>query len=269
MQRMNIFAISIVKNEADVIAQNLTDAARWADKIFVLDNGSTDGSWEIVQSLASEKIIPWKQDPTPFHYGIRAQVYNAFKHLATDGDWWCFRLDADEFYADDPRTFLSKVSRCHHFVASDTIHFRLTREDVAPGNHVRGIQDIRYYETHTWSEARFFRHRKGLRWTAPNVWPDHMGVLHPARIKIKHYQDRSLAQIRERIAVRTEARRNGHPGFAYSVAEDIDSYVRDRKDLNYYAGDNEWQITGPLRPLYQRWYDVVVKTVLHAIGVYK
>ena len=48
---MKIFAISIVKNEADVIEQNLKEAELWADKIFILDNGSTDGTWEIIQSL--------------------------------------------------------------------------------------------------------------------------------------------------------------------------------------------------------------------------
>ena len=39
---MKIHAISVIKNEADIIAHNLTKAAKWAHKIYVLDNGSTD-----------------------------------------------------------------------------------------------------------------------------------------------------------------------------------------------------------------------------------
>ncbi len=265
---MKIFAVSVVKNEVDIIAKNLLDATRWADKIFVLDNGSTDGTWEIVQSLASEKIIPWKRDTTPFYNGIRAQVYHAFKHLASQDDWWCFRLDADEFYADNPREFLAKVPKNHHFVVTDTIHFRLTHEDVAGGISPQGIEDIRYHEKHTWSEARFFRHRNGMEWTPAMVRPKHMGVMHPNRIKVKHYQFRSLEQIKMRVAVRAEARRHGHPGFVYSVDSNINSYIFDRDCLNYYAGDNKWDLTGPLTPLYQRWYEVAIKTVFHALGIY-
>ena len=48
---MKIFAIMLVKNEADIVASVLKDAEKWADKIFILDNGSTDGTWEIIQSL--------------------------------------------------------------------------------------------------------------------------------------------------------------------------------------------------------------------------
>ncbi len=265
---MRIFAISVVKNEADIIAKNLREAARWADKIFVLDNGSTDGTWEIVQSLASEKIIPWKRDSTPFHNGIRAQVYHAFKHLASQEDWWCFRLDADEFYADDPREFLAKVPRYHHFVVTDTIHFRLTHEDVADANSSKDIDSMRYHEKHTWSEARFFRHRPGLEWTSAMVRPKHMGVMHPARIKVKHYQFRSFSQIKTRVAVRAEARRHGHPGFVYSVDTNLNSYIFDKNELTYYAGDNNWSLTGPLVPLHQRWYEVVLETIFHTLGIY-
>lgn len=51
---MKIFAIMLVKNEADIVASVLKDAEKWADKIFILDNGSTDGTWEIIQSLKNE-----------------------------------------------------------------------------------------------------------------------------------------------------------------------------------------------------------------------
>ena len=266
---MKIFSISVVKNEADVIALCLQDASQWAEKIFVLDNGSTDDTWEIVKSLASDKIVPYKQDTTPFYDGIRAQVYQEFNHLATEGDWWCFRLDADEFYADDPREFLAKVPLNHHFVVTDTISFQLTKEDFANGNSPQGIDDIRYYSKQTWSEARFFRHRNQMEWTSAMERPRRMGVMHPTRIKVRHYQFRSLEQIKKRVAVRVEARRNGCPGFGYSIDENVNSYLGNRSDLNYYNNDNNWKLTGPENHLFQRWYDVIIKTVFHYVGIYK
>ena len=50
---MHIHALSLIKNEADVIGQSLAAAAAWADCIYVYDNGSDDGTWEIVRELAA------------------------------------------------------------------------------------------------------------------------------------------------------------------------------------------------------------------------
>ena len=84
---MKIFAISLIKNEEDIIEANLTDAAKWADKIFVLDNGSTDDTWEIVKRLSSEndRIVAWKQIHESFRDEMRSRVFNEFRHLASDG----------------------------------------------------------------------------------------------------------------------------------------------------------------------------------------
>ena len=91
---MKIFGICLVKNEEDIIEHCLTEAAKWADKIFVYDNGSEDQTWEIVQDIAkaNDKIVPYKKEALPFRDHLRAKVFNAYKHLAKDGDWWCFRL---------------------------------------------------------------------------------------------------------------------------------------------------------------------------------
>jgi len=266
---MKIFAISVVKNEADIIAQSLQEASRWADKIFVLDNGSSDGTWEIVQAMASDKIIAWKQDTSPFYDGIRAQVFQEFSHLATADDWWCFRLDADEFYIDNPIDFLAQVPKNHHFVVTDTIQFRLTKDDFAAGKSIQGIADIRYHDKKTWSETRFFRHRPGMEWPSTMDRPRHMGIMHNRRIRLRHYQFRSLEQIKQRVAVRAEARKNGFGGFDYSVNENVDSYLHDRQELNYYNNDNKWNLEGPVNHLYQRWYDILKKRIFHAVGIYK
>lgn len=41
---MKIFAIMIVKNESDVIRAVLTFGKVWAHKIYIMDNGSSDGT---------------------------------------------------------------------------------------------------------------------------------------------------------------------------------------------------------------------------------
>lgn len=270
---MKIFAISVVKNEADVIKYNLLEAAKWADKIFVLDNGSGDNTWEIVKSLKSEKIIPWKSEDKAFYDGIRAEVYHEFKHLADAGDWWCFRLDADEFYADNPVEFLTRVSSKYHFVATDTIHFKLTSQDLEEGlcldDSDNNVDYIKYYESKTWSEARFFRHRKDMIWEVGGELPKHMGILSPDRIKVKHYQYRSLKQIERRIATRTEAIKSGFVGWDHASNQNLDTYLGNQNDLNKYNQDNGWHLSGSINKNFQRKYDVIIKRFMFIMGIYK
>src|SRR5436853_6547718 len=98
---MKIHAITVVKNEADIIEYTMKDALKWADYIYVFDNGSDDGTWEKLQAMASDHLIPWKHDDAPFRESLRADVFNHFRDRAAPGDWWC-RLDSDEVYDINP-----------------------------------------------------------------------------------------------------------------------------------------------------------------------
>ena len=216
---MDIYAVLLVKDEADIIRPVLDAAAEWATGIFVLDNGSTDGTWEIVQSMESEVVHPWKQDQTPYRRSLRAEIFNQFRHVASRGDWWC-NMDADEFYVDDPREFLAQVPRRFHVVMKKSIDYRLTHEDVAEysftGDFSADRTKLQYLEPHSWIETRFFRHRPRLRWdssgpTASDL-PAHLGVHYPRPILAKHYQYRSPHQIQRRLDVRNAVPRDPEKG---------------------------------------------------------
>ena len=81
-----VFCLCLVKNEADVIEHCLKQACEWADRIFVMDNGSSDGTWEKVGAIASDRIVAWKTDGKPFSDALRAEIFNAFRHEASNGD---------------------------------------------------------------------------------------------------------------------------------------------------------------------------------------
>src|SRR5215469_2313613 len=61
---VKIHGLCIVKNETDILEESLASALRWCDHIYIFDNGSTDGTWELVKNLAIEhpQIVPYKQD---------------------------------------------------------------------------------------------------------------------------------------------------------------------------------------------------------------
>lgn len=224
---MKIFGMCLVKNEEDIIEQSLRAAAVWCHEIYVFDNGSDDDTWERVQDLARElpEVVPYKQDDTLFHSGVREEILHAFADRARVGDWWCI-LDADEFYIDDPRAFLERVPSRYEVVWKQDISYFFTTEDLEsyrrnPALYSANVpieQRLRYYNA-DWSEIRFFRHpddpyRPRIPWESPRTFP--------RRIRLKHFQYRSPEQIQNRIDTRRqgiesgvfahESRRNWVPG---------------------------------------------------------
>jgi glycosyltransferase involved in cell wall biosynthesis len=218
---MRIFGNCLVKNEADMIEETLLKAARWCDRIYVLDNGSTDGTWEKVQALATReaRIVAFQQLAVPFRNDLRRHVFEAFRAEARSGDWWCV-LDADEIYIDNPREFLAAVPARHHVVWGAYFQHYFTDHDVE--QHARDPQaypphgaaeDALQHWRCDYSEVRFYRHRAGLVWNHGSA-PRHLGVVHPRRIRFKHYQYRSPAQITLRLATRQLAIKQGCENFA-------------------------------------------------------
>lgn len=209
---MKIHAICIAKNEADIISECLRAAREWADYIYVLDNGSDDGTWKIVCELSKEfnQIIPYQKKSCPFYNALRGETFNAFRSRSSIGDWWC-RLDADEFYIDDPRVFLAKIPSKYTAVASASFQYYFTDKDLAiykkdPGvyrDNVSVHTKCRYY-LNNHGELRFVRHTKKFVWKPTEAWPDYVGRFYPVRIWLKHFQYRSPQQIQKRLDVRRE-----------------------------------------------------------------
>jgi glycosyltransferase involved in cell wall biosynthesis len=209
---MAIRALSLVKNECDVVAQSLTAAALWADAIYVYDNGSDDGTWEIVHELAatSPEIVPYRSEARPYSQALRKDLFEVYRERGARGDWWC-QLDADEFYLDDPRSFLAAVPEPYDEVWSASFEYYFTDLDAAryaedPSAYADDVpvaEKCRYF-VNNHSEPRFFRDTERLEWWEGG-WPDRLGPAHPRRIRLKHFQYRSPEQIEKRIETRRES----------------------------------------------------------------
>ncbi len=239
---MRIFAICLTCNEADVIAACLREASSWCDRIFVYDGGSTDGTWEIVQRLANDAIVPWQSEPQVFREGLRADVFDAFREEARAGDWWC-QLNADEFYVEDPRSFLAGVPAGFHIVWSVNLQYYLTPEMLADGPVDGPFETdrprFRHYEAAA-SERRFFRYRDRLRWDPAAAWPRHLGVNYPGLLHFRHYPLRSPAQIQQRLEVRRRHRAAGFEGWAHAASSDWREKLVPTAKLHPDNGDGKW-----------------------------
>jgi hypothetical protein len=208
---MKIHGLTLVKDEADVIGDMLEAASKWADHIYVLDNGSTDGTWEIVQEKAKAlaPVEAFGQDFRPYSNTLRHDLYRHYRHNAGPGDWWC-KLDADEFYIDHPHRFLARVPSDYRQVFGASFQYYFTDRDWAEweadpeGYERKPLRDrLRHYRNN-YSEPRFVRHGRSDLWSAghPRDTP-----AFPVRIWLAHYQYRSPRQIAARMRSRRAAGR--------------------------------------------------------------
>lgn len=100
---MSVWAITMVKDEADVIEPVLRHvAAQGVEGIIVADNGSTDGTREIIERLGeSDALDPvtlmLKDDDEPAYYQSAKMTNLADLAHACEAEWvWPF--DADELW---------------------------------------------------------------------------------------------------------------------------------------------------------------------------
>jgi glycosyltransferase involved in cell wall biosynthesis len=263
--RMKIYAICLVKNEDDVVGQTLTYAARYCDKIFVIDNGSTDSTWQIVQGLSKKQlqIIPFMQTQERYDDGLRWHVYEAHNRELTDSDWWMI-LDSDEFLAEDPRPVIGEAMRKRaDVIEAWQIQFYYTEKDYESwqtGGDSRAlpITSRRRYYRIDHREARFFRNLASGDWQTSFLrrklpmppWlrsasvkdsrqtlPIRIGKKLRRRILNRHYQYRDPPQIEKRLLLRY-----GNPLFAAQVkSPDWRSVMRASKDLYRYSEGDEWR----------------------------
>jgi len=234
---MRIHGLCVLKNEIDVVRQSLPAAAAWADCVYVLDNGSDDGTWEAVLELAERfpAIVPHGRDTRRFSSTMRRELFDAHRSSSREGDWWG-TVDADEFYIDDPRAFLASLPGEVDEVWSASFEYYFTDVDAAryredPSSYADDVpvaQKLRFY-LNNWSEPRFFRDRRGLDWN-DGSWPD---LRRPAsaRIRLKHFQYRSPEQIQRRLDDRRKALGGG--AFRHEGLPDWHSAVLNPLDVDF------------------------------------
>lgn len=243
---MKLYAICLIKDEDDIIAQTLTYATRHCDKIFVMDNGSSDRTWEIVQELAAKhpRIVPFERTLLPYSDALRARVYHQIHKQLEDDDWWMI-LDSDEFLAEDPKPLIERaMKQGADIVRSWQIQFYFTEKDLADWESGRDSRDRPIFERRryyliNWQEPRLFRNQRNREWNTgiSNTVPDGLGKVLGRRILNRHYQFRDPDQMEKRLKLRF-----GHSSFAAHVKSlDWRSTMRLSSDLCCFREGEPWQ----------------------------
>jgi glycosyltransferase involved in cell wall biosynthesis len=239
---MKLNAICIIKNEADIILETLNNALRFCDTIYVFDNGSTDGSWELIceESLIDERIVIAAHTDETYRNQFRNRVYNMYHHLFSASDWW-YILDADEMLTEDPRPMLVKaMQRYKNQMRVWQAQFYFTDKDLAvydQEDKALEVSERRRYYRINWREPRFFRNSPSEKWPetiSGKVPPFCQNLYHPSPI-CRHYAERTPEQIK----MRREIRLSNPYSFLHVKNKSDDDWLKRSKDCFYYQqGEN-------------------------------
>jgi glycosyltransferase involved in cell wall biosynthesis len=95
---VQVFGLMMVRNEADILRVNLLHHLTLGiDQFLIIDNGSTDGTPEILEELSRDtQRVHWTRDMGPFQESrFRSALSREAYHRGAD---WVLPTDADEFW---------------------------------------------------------------------------------------------------------------------------------------------------------------------------
>ena len=99
MTTMRSVAITCIKNEIDIVEAFTRHTLALVDQLVVLDNGSQDGTVDVLQALVKEGLpLEIVEDGLPGQYQPQRMTRLMHEHAVAryDADW-VFPLDGDEF----------------------------------------------------------------------------------------------------------------------------------------------------------------------------
>ena len=244
---MKINAICMVKNEADIIVETLTHALTFCDNIFIFDNGSDDGTSELIDQLCERhsNIFVDFRSSCEYKNQLRNRVYNKHHQQFSDQDWW-YILDADEMLSEDPREKLMDASEHgHQRMRVWQAQFYFTEHDLKYYDQedasVPYSSRRRFYRIN-WRELRFFKNHPDKSWSESESErvPSFCKGVSPHTPICRHYAERTPDQIQARVNLRN----NCEKGFMHVKSQDYSlqqSWLKRQEELFYYKGNGRFK----------------------------
>jgi len=259
---MRLVGMMPVFNESDIIEEVIEHLLSQGVNLVVLDNGSTDGSYEICKKFEANNLIKLKQyKSTNFDYGLLSRIlYDMALEQKPD---WIIRSDQDELLESGiTNTTLKDAiekedSKGFNLIQFDVFEFFMTDNDNEPGNSLR--EKLPYYSWQHDYTYRAWKHLPGTRVEDSlghhPIFPEGFKYKIPEKkLVLRHYRFRNKQQAINNNKIRLERIRNrpetkiGQNVHFKKISEKKYFEELDHKILNKYLEDNNWNYEGKCIP---------------------
>jgi len=216
------FGVSMVRNEIDVIEGVVRHTSGEVDELIIADNGSTDGTREVLDELSRDLPLTVVDDPDVAYYQSEKMTALA-ERAAGCGATWIVPFDADEIW-------YSRLGRIRDVLASFNADTRLLHADLY--NHLASSIDEAGcpFESMIWRQRDpgilpkiVFRWEPGAVIEQGNHGVRLAGNVFPIRdvVELRHFPARSAKQFVDKA-------RQGAAAYAATVGlpEDMGAHWR-------------------------------------------
>lgn len=255
-KREFILGVISVYNESDIIEETILHMRDQDVPLVAVDNGSTDGSYEILKSYFGGGIVALARIET--RWWELENLLGTLHRMATRySPEWILMVDADEMPESSNHSINLRQavkledSKGYNLLQFDLFEFWLTKNDV--GSSVTDVRKrMKYYSWICNWEFRCFKNYPnttiGAMATHLPIFPESADVkLSTNKFILRHYPFRSLDQMARKVSERmsrySEAdkkRWNVDRKYARMVGNEEQYLIVDSERLTAYCEDGHW-----------------------------
>lgn len=267
MTKMKIVCMLPVFNNVDFIEEVIEHLLSQGLNLVILDDGSTDGTFEICKKYSNRDDVELLQ---VIHKGWQnIKIIRTLYHMALlKSPNWVIRSDSDEVLESGMkdmtlRDAIIKVdSEGNNIIQFDCFEFFLTDNDDKSTSKI--TDKIKYY---SWQHDFLYRAWKvspgispELGWGHIPVFPEYQKYkIYPKKFVLRHYRFRSIKQVQDKIKSMisrtkdtTEGKLGIHIRYNRIAERKNNSFILDHNKLTKYNNDNKWNYERKFYPYIQK-----------------